>query len=127
MKTLFASAAFLFTVLAGCGSGGGDCPSSAPLDCGNGHCCPTSTPYYCSNGVTPACYPYGPSDGTACIGYILCGGSGGSGTCAHWSCGSSSQCASVMGASSGVQCQFAPGQTCQQWCATYIPGNCTCS
>lgn len=116
--------------LLGCntGSGGGYCPDSAPLDCGNGKCCPNSTPYYCSNNVTPACYPYGPSDGPACAGYILCGGSsGGSGLCAHWSCGTSSQCAQVMGAQSGVQCQFAPGQTCQQWCQTYVPGNCTCS
>ena len=116
--------------LAGCGAAaGGYCPDTAPLDCGNGRCCPTTTPYYCSHNVTPACYPYGPSDGAACIGYLLCGGGGttGSGPCAHWSCGSSSQCVQVMGAQSGVQCQFAAGQTCQQWCQKYIPGNCTCS
>lgn len=53
------------------------------------------------------------------------GGSGGS-VCAYWSCGSSSQCAAVMGAPSGTQCTFEPGQTCQQWCQTYIPGNCSC-
>ena len=126
MKALLLALAL--TALLGCGAAGGSCPDATPLDCGNGRCCPTSNAYYCSNGVKPACYPYGPSDGPACAGYILCGGgSSNSGTCAHWSCGTSSQCAQVMGAPSGVQCQFAPGQTCQQWCQKYIPGNCTCS
>lgn len=46
--------------------------------------------------------------------------------CAHWSCGASSQCQTVMGGASGVQCTFDPGQTCQDWCKKYIPGNCTC-
>ena len=129
MKAFLLALGFGLAALAGCGSsGGGSCPDNAPLDCGNGQCCPTSTPYYCSNNVTPACYTYGPTGGSACIGYILCGGGGGgSGQCAHWSCGTSSQCAQVMGAPSGVQCQFASGQTCAQWCQQYIPGNCTCS
>ena len=127
-RALLLSAVLGLAALAGCGqSGGGSCPSSAPLDCGNGSCCQVATPYLCSNGIKPACYPYGPADGSACAGYILCGGGGGSGVCAHWSCGGSSQCASVMGAPSGVQCQFAAGQSCAQWCATYVPSNCSCS
>ena len=109
-------------------SAGGTCPMEAPLDCGNSFCCPTATPYYCPNNGSPKCFPYGPADGPACEGYILCGGgsAGTTGPCAHWSCGGSSQCAQVMGAASGVQCQFAPGQSCQQWCQEYIPGNCSC-
>ena len=46
--------------------------------------------------------------------------------CAYWSCGGSPQCATVMGAATGKQCTFAPGQTCEQWCAATIPGNCSC-
>jgi hypothetical protein len=111
---------------------GAYCPASAPLDCGNGKCCPTATPYYCPDDGAPHCFPYGPADGPACQGYILCGGgstgsaSGGSAPCAHWSCGTSSQCAEVLGGTSGVQCQFAAGQTCAQWCQEYVPGNCDC-
>lgn len=127
MDRLFAVCLVACLASFGCGGSGAYCPDTSPLDCGNGSCCPTSTPYYCSNNVKPACYPYGPNDGSACIGYILCGSSGGSGLCAHWSCGGSAQCAQVMGAPSGVQCQFGPGQTCQQWCQQYVPGNCTCS
>jgi hypothetical protein len=121
-------------LLSACDASTGDasapvCPAAAPLDCGNGKCCPASAPYYCPNDGAPGCgtSPVGPE----CAGYIVCGGSSGSsggtsGPCAHWSCGSSSQCVSVLGAPSGVQCQFAPGQTCQQWCQQYVPGNCVC-
>lgn len=55
------------------------------------------------------------------------GGGSSSGLCAHWTCGSSSQCAAVNGGANGVQCLFEPGQTCQQWCALYFSAsNCTC-
>lgn len=125
-----ATIALAVALLGSCDSSsgaGGTCPAESPLDCGNGQCCPPSTPYYCPNDGAPKCFPYGPGDGPACAGYILCGGSsGGNGPCAHWSCGGSSQCAQVLGAPSGVQCQFAPGQSCAQWCQKYIPGNCVC-
>jgi hypothetical protein len=125
-------------IIAGCdtssssGDGSGAiCPAAAPLDCGNGKCCPSSSPYFCPNDGAPACATNPSAAPSECAGYFLCGGSSGSsggtsGPCAHWSCGGSSQCASVLGATSGVQCQFAPGQTCQQWCQQYVPGNCTC-
>ncbi|MBS2027617.1 MAG: hypothetical protein JST54_06925 [Deltaproteobacteria bacterium] len=123
----------LLLALAGCNSPDTVCPDTAPLDCGNGTCCPTQTPYWCPNGGNPKCFPYGPADGPACAGYVLCGGSSGSsgtsgsGPCAHWTCNGQSQCESVMGGPSGVQCQFAAGQSCAQWCQQNIPGACTCS
>ena len=35
----------------GGGGGSGTCPSSHPVDCGNGYCCDSSHPYCCSNGT----------------------------------------------------------------------------
>ncbi len=131
MKGVIVSIGAALLLLVSCDSSdgaGATCPASAPLDCGNGSCCPTATPYYCPNDGAPQCFPYGPADGPACQGYTLCGGgsSSSSSPCAHWSCGSSSQCAQVLGAASGVQCQFASGQTCAQWCEEYVPGDCHC-
>ena len=110
-----------------------DCPSesnAAPtaVDCGccraTGVCSSCSTGFCCVGGDlcagTVKCSP----GGGVCVGVPPSGGGGG--VCAHWSCGSSTQCAQVLGAPSGVQCTFAAGQTCQDWCHTYVPGNCTC-
>lgn len=50
-----------------------------------------------------------------------------SGGCtATWSCGSSSQCAKVMGASNGTVSGFSTSSSCEAWCTQYIPGNCSC-
>jgi hypothetical protein len=113
-----------------------DCPTATAafpvgVDCG---CCGADC-FHCNAGYCCAGDLCGSSPGACVPGGGVCqglpatssGGTGGGGLCAHWSCGGSAQCASVMGGPSGVQCQFAPGQTCDQWCQTYIPGNCTCS
>ena len=113
-----------------------DCPtetavSPVAVDCG---CCrATGLCYHCGAGrccgAGDLCQSAGgcPAGGGVCVGVASSGGGGGGGgVCAYWSCGGSSQCASVMGAPSGVQCTFAAGQTCQGWCHTYVPGNCTC-
>jgi hypothetical protein len=56
------------------------------------------------------------------------GGGGGGACCANWSCGTSTQCASVMGGKSGSQCQGLPDiNSCKAWCNQYIPGNCNCT
>ncbi len=46
---------------------------------------------------------------------------------ASWSCGSSTQCATVMGGSSGTRTGFSERTSCDAWCAQNIPGNCSCS
>ena len=68
---------------------------------------PGSCPAQSSGGESE---PYGPADGH-------------SEPCAHLSCGGPAQCAQAMGAPSGVQCDFAPGQNGQQRCQEYIPGH----
>lgn len=116
--------AFFLAALAGCDPGS-SCSANFPLDCGT-TCCPSGFAYLCVN--PGKCYPTQPPATAACGSVTTCAGTGSStGLCAHWSCGTSSQCATVMGAPSGVQCTFAAGQSCQQWCQIYIPGNCTCS
>lgn len=110
-----------------------DCPTEtnaapAAVDCG---CCSaTGACYHCLSGQCCAGGDLCTNSGTCIPNQAVCvgvsAGGGGGGVCAYWSCGSSSQCASVMGAPSGVQCTFAAGQTCQQWCTTYVPGNCSC-
>ncbi|MBY0476631.1 MAG: hypothetical protein K2Q24_03230 [Chitinophagaceae bacterium] len=45
---------------------------------------------------------------------------------ANWSCGSSTQCASVMGASRGTNGPFCSISDCNAWKQKYIPGNCNC-
>ncbi|MBX9782622.1 MAG: hypothetical protein K2X48_04925 [Chitinophagaceae bacterium] len=45
---------------------------------------------------------------------------------ANWSCGTSTQCASVMGASKGTNGPFCSYNDCNEWKKKYIPGNCTC-
>jgi len=59
---------------------------------------------------------------------LTCGSSGG-GTnyYANWSCGSSSQCASVMGGAAGSSGPFCSLSSCQAWGNYYIPGGYTCS
>jgi MYXO-CTERM domain-containing protein len=62
----------------GGGGGSGTCPSSHPVDCGNGYCCDSSHPYCCSNGTcssTSSCSGGGGGGGGG-GGY-----GGGSGTC----------------------------------------------
>lgn len=63
-----------------------------------------------------------------------CGAGGGAGSgsattsyYANWTCGQSTQCASVMGGPSGSQGPFSALSACQSWCNTYIPGACSCS
>ncbi len=46
---------------------------------------------------------------------------------ANWTCGTSTQCVSVMGAASGSQGPFSALSACESWCDTYIPGACSCS
>ncbi len=53
-------------------------------------------------------------------------GLGGKKYYANWSCGSSSQCASVMGASRGTNGPFCSMSDCNAWKQKYIPGNCNC-
>jgi hypothetical protein len=58
---------------------------------------------------------------------LTCGGSGGSSYYANWSCGSSSQCASVMGAYVGTEGPFCSSSSCQAWGNAYIIGGYACS
>jgi hypothetical protein len=113
-----------------------DCPTSTnaspmAVDCGccGADCFHCNAGYCCSGDLCSAAHSYCLRGGEVCQGLptTSSGGGPGGGLCANWSCGTSSQCAAVMGASSGTQCQFAVGQSCDQWCQTYIPGNCTCS
>src|SRR5712691_6614880 len=46
---------------------------------------------------------------------------------ANWSCGSSSQCASVMGGSSGSAGPFSTKTDCDAWGRKYIPGGYSCA
>jgi hypothetical protein len=69
-----------------------------------------------------------------CAVLAACGGGGGGGGdtaqgvyYANWTCGGSSQCASVMGGPSGSTGPFSTLAACNSWCATYIPGACSCS
>ena len=56
------------------------------------------------------------------------GGGGGAGYLySNWSCGGSSQCASVMGGSVGSAGPFCNSSACSTWCNTYIPANCHCA
>lgn len=61
----------------------------------------------------------------AALALAACGGTT-QNDCANWSCGTSTQCAAVMGASSGSQCGFSGLSACQDWCNQYIPGSCSC-
>lgn len=96
-------------------------PSNCDPGCtgSDGNCLTCAAPSTCNSGGTCSAVVNGVQ---CCNG----GGGGSGGVCAHWSCGGSSQCTQVMGMPSGVQCQFAANQTCQQWCQTYVPGNCSC-
>ena len=66
---------------------------------------------------------------------IGCGGEGASddsaqapsAVSAHWSCSDSSQCAAVMGATSGTTAPFSTASACAAWCQAYMPGNCSCN
>ncbi len=107
----------LVSVLALAGCMADNCAAGCTGSDGNCEVC--AAPYTCNSGGTCSATVNGVA---CCTG----SGGGGGGVCAYWSCGGSSQCASVMGAPSGVQCQFAPGQTCQAWCNQYVPGNCNC-
>ena len=107
------------------------CPSPAPGTYGCAYCANSGMCIPCYTGTSCAGDPCIPNavcalDGTSPPTGGSSGGSGGGGQCAHWSCGGSSQCAQVLGAPSGVQCQFAAGESCQQWCQMYVPGNCVC-
>ena len=70
----------------------------------------------------------------AAVSLTSCGGGSAGGSAgtttsyyANWTCGTSTQCTSVMGAASGSQGPFSALSDCQSWCNTYIPGACSCS
>ena len=52
---------------------------------------------------------------------------GGTSYYANWTCGSSSQCASVMGASAGTRGPFCSVGDCQRWGNQFIPSGYSCS
>lgn len=58
---------------------------------------------------------------------LTCGGSGGTYYYANWNCGSSSQCANVMGGSVGTEGPFCSTSSCQAWGNHFIQGGYTCS
>lgn len=61
-------------------------------------------------------------------GYTFgCSGQGGTSYYANWSCGSSGQCAVVMGGSAGSAGPFCSATSCNNWGQTYIPGGYSCS
>ena len=55
------------------------------------------------------------------------GGGGGSFYYANWTCGSSGQCVSVMGAGAGTEGPFCSIADCQRWGNQYIPAGYSCS
>jgi hypothetical protein len=55
------------------------------------------------------------------------GGGGGTSYYANWTCGSSSQCASVMGGSAGTRGPFCALADCQRWGNQFIPAGYSCS
>ncbi len=73
---------------------------------------------------------YTPSSGQACVTPTLGGGTtkgGGTFYYANWTCGSSSQCASIMGAASGSAGPLCSSSSCTAWGKAYIPSGYTCS
>jgi hypothetical protein len=82
------------------------CHSQAPVT----HTCPPSYPYY--NPADNKCYTQPPPAPGSSTWYL------------HWSCGSSTQCAQVMGGSPGVeQSAFSSQADCQNAQATWAKNN----
>lgn len=105
------------------------CPDSAfPYFCPSaGKCC--SLPFYgkqlnkCYASLSD-CASSGQSCETCAI---ETGNDAGNYFYANWSCGSSSQCATVMGAPSGTAGPFCDQSACDAWGKKFIPAGYTCS
>jgi len=112
-----------------CSNGATDYPTCTPPTCSNGATdYPTCTPPTCSNGATdyPTCTP--PTCSNGATNYPTCTATGGTGYFwANWSCGSSSQCASLMGAFSGSAGPMCSLNSCSTWGNRYIQGGYSCS
>jgi hypothetical protein len=78
-----------------------------------------------TGGCTSCC---GRCDGSSYSVNLTCPGvGGGTSYYANWSCGSSSQCASVMGGSAGSRGPFCSVSDCQRWGNQFIPTGYSCS
>lgn len=71
----------------------------------------------------------GRCDGSSYSATLTCPGVDGGSTSyyANWSCGSSSQCASVMGGSAGTRGPFCTVADCQRWGNQFIPTGYSCA
>lgn len=90
-----------------CANGATDYPTCTPPVCANGATnYPTCTAPTCANGATdyPTCTPPGP------ITYYW----------ANWNCGTSTQCASVMGGTAGSAGPMCDVSDCTAWRGMYI-------
>jgi hypothetical protein len=79
-----------------------------------------------TGGCSSCC---GQCNGSSYSVNLTCPGVGGGGTSyfANWTCGSSSQCAGLMGGFAGSQGPFCSVSDCQRWGNQFIPAGYSCS
>jgi hypothetical protein len=123
----------------GCSGGACGCPSDHPTGCGS-HCCLPGAACLGGDCGCPAgmaqCGSQCCAEGETCTEGACAapmaagstsGGAGGTSFWANWSCGSSSQCASLLGATSGSAGPMCTLADCNAWGNKFIAGGYSCS
>lgn len=136
MKTLIRKCLFVFSTIA--------LASSCTTEEDMRHCTDPAFPYWCPKANKCCPLPFFGSQQNKCYSSLsdctaggqsceTCAiessgnGTGGNFYYANWTCGNSSQCATVMGAPSGTAGPFCDETACNAWGKKFIPGGYTCS